>query len=101
MIRRPPRSPLFPYTTLFRSVCEGVPATASVPDAGPGATYAWEVALGINVTGANTRTVRWTPYSFNNNPAQLYCVVTDANGCSTQALKYVTVTPQPPAQLSI
>src|SRR5258708_14431997 len=23
MIRRPPRSTLFPYTTLFRSVCEG------------------------------------------------------------------------------
>src|SRR3712207_7660784 len=27
MIRRPPRSTLFPYTTLFRSIC-GVPATA-------------------------------------------------------------------------
>src|SRR5438876_3553681 len=25
MIRRPPRSTLFPYTTLFRSVDEGVP----------------------------------------------------------------------------
>src|SRR5258708_25138705 len=24
MIRRPPRSTLFPYTTLFRSVCPGV-----------------------------------------------------------------------------
>src|SRR5207249_11388651 len=24
MIRRPPRSTLFPYTTLFRSVCDGV-----------------------------------------------------------------------------
>src|SRR2546430_4766106 len=24
MIRRPPRSTLFPYTTLFRSVCESV-----------------------------------------------------------------------------
>src|SRR5689334_24299147 len=24
MIRRPPRSTLFPYTTLFRSLCEGV-----------------------------------------------------------------------------
>src|SRR2546426_3316032 len=24
MIRRPPRSTLFPYTTLFRSACEGV-----------------------------------------------------------------------------
>src|SRR2546428_3624275 len=26
MIRRPPRSPLFPYTTLFRSFKPGVPA---------------------------------------------------------------------------
>src|SRR5258705_2399749 len=25
MIRRPPRSTLFPYTTLFRSLCQGVP----------------------------------------------------------------------------
>src|SRR5258706_16213212 len=25
MIRRPPRSTLFPYTTLFRSACSGVP----------------------------------------------------------------------------
>src|SRR2546422_5506171 len=25
MIRRPPRSTLFPYTTLFRSVCGGAP----------------------------------------------------------------------------
>src|SRR3712207_8140597 len=25
MIRRPPRSPLFPYTTLFRSVLTGTP----------------------------------------------------------------------------
>src|SRR2546422_10708668 len=28
MIRRPPRSTLFPYTTLFRSVCGGVPHPA-------------------------------------------------------------------------
>src|SRR3712207_7083877 len=27
MIRRPPRSTLFPYTTLFRSLAEGVPGT--------------------------------------------------------------------------
>src|SRR2546422_2101596 len=36
MIRRPPRSPLFPYTTLFRSVVrragvEGVAAAATAP----------------------------------------------------------------------
>src|SRR5437016_7579604 len=31
MIRRPPRSTLFPYTTLFRSV---IPALEAVPEAG-------------------------------------------------------------------
>src|SRR5690242_21452972 len=33
MIRRPPRSTLFPYTTLFRSLCTGrLPATHCHPD---------------------------------------------------------------------
>src|SRR5258707_11342261 len=31
MIRRPPRSTLFPYTTLFRSVSESLPAPPSTP----------------------------------------------------------------------
>src|SRR2546422_7222940 len=30
MIRRPPRSTLFPYTTLFRSVCLGLPGALPV-----------------------------------------------------------------------
>src|SRR5260221_6425173 len=30
MIRRPPRSTLFPYTTLFRSVADGTPAAGIV-----------------------------------------------------------------------
>src|SRR2546422_7243034 len=35
MIRRPPRSTLFPYTTLFRSVCRSIsPSLANVPLAG-------------------------------------------------------------------
>src|SRR5256885_4469715 len=29
MIRRPPRSTLFPYTTLFRSICFSVPAESA------------------------------------------------------------------------
>src|SRR5258705_7782892 len=33
MIRRPPRSTLFPYTTLFRSVRPGVDADRAQPDA--------------------------------------------------------------------
>src|SRR5256886_12612097 len=31
MIRRPPRSPLFPYTTLFRSPPDAKPAAAPLP----------------------------------------------------------------------
>src|SRR5260370_15462374 len=38
MIRRPPRSTLFPYTTLFRSVCQHTNSkmmiTSSIADAG-------------------------------------------------------------------
>src|SRR2546429_6029465 len=36
MIRRPPRSTLFPYTTLFRSLCltqnDGIPKDGRAPD---------------------------------------------------------------------
>src|SRR2546422_7556020 len=35
MIRRPPRSTLFPYTTLFRSQSAGQHATAGHPGQGP------------------------------------------------------------------
>src|SRR3712207_6930653 len=31
MIRRPPRSTLFPYTTLFRSLADRIPDAAGVP----------------------------------------------------------------------
>src|SRR5690349_24384383 len=36
MIRRPPRSTLFPYTTLFRSIAHALDAGAGVDDRRPG-----------------------------------------------------------------
>src|SRR3712207_3547112 len=36
MIRRPPRSPLFPYTTLFRSSRENGRVLVEISDDGPG-----------------------------------------------------------------
>src|SRR5215475_14608292 len=40
MIRRPPRSPLFPYTTLFRSVCDSASAPiAKLPMANGTSAY--------------------------------------------------------------
>src|SRR2546430_10453707 len=35
MIRRPPRSTLFPYTTLFRSLANGKPQTSALPSTTP------------------------------------------------------------------
>src|SRR2546430_12388278 len=44
MIRRPPRSTLFPYTTLFRSPCAAAPRYPALgkmsPDAAPSASFA-------------------------------------------------------------
>src|SRR3712207_8032925 len=62
MIRRPPRSPLFPYTTLFRSgrpVAEEVePGLADGPDAGVGGELA---QAGDRVVVEARRRVRVVP----------------------------------------
>src|SRR2546428_6426427 len=59
MIRRPPRSTLFPYTTLFRSVTAGtIPVPASDTDCGLPAASSVMVtvavralaAVGVNIT---------------------------------------------------
>src|SRR2546423_2873065 len=53
MIRRPPRSTLFPYTTLFRSVCRAAPVAASQsrtvrsPDADATALPSGEKAMAL------------------------------------------------------
>src|SRR2546425_9366982 len=65
MIRRPPRSTLFPYTTLFRSVAlrerlAGPPARV-VLEAGTHAGWMSRelTALGHEVLVANSRKLRW------------------------------------------
>src|SRR5260221_2849116 len=47
MIRRPPRSTLFPYTTLFRSVIWSVASFAAAISSGIGGLFAARFLLGI------------------------------------------------------
>src|SRR3712207_8394729 len=55
MIRRPPRSTLFPYTTLFRSsVCDGA-ALAAANTTDEAALYASGVGTALPLTRASTR----------------------------------------------
>src|SRR5258708_26460385 len=56
MIRRPPRSTLFPYTTLFRSIRQRAAAWDELPDTGPHDyapldPHAPDVALHHSVSG--------------------------------------------------
>src|SRR2546426_2505707 len=45
MIRRPPRSTLFPYTTLFRSLLNGIDAARQIVEARPGIQIVMLTAL--------------------------------------------------------
>src|SRR5438477_4329580 len=64
MIRRPPRSTLFPYTTLFRSWVDPRSATRMIVGSDQGAV--------ITLDGGRT----WSSW-FNQPTAQFYHVVTD------------------------
>src|SRR5688572_31309689 len=64
MIRRPPRSTLFPYTTLFRSVVALAGQTAPAPSA---LTTAGQPAeLSIRAAGDNAVRVTLKPISFRS-----------------------------------
>src|SRR2546430_6856954 len=52
MIRRPPRSTLFPYTTLFRSLTVNFDATSSSAKDGPITSYTWDFGDGTTGSGA-------------------------------------------------
>src|SRR5258708_15092356 len=55
MIRRPPRSTLFPYTTLFRSDLEGAGGVVDIADDGEDAAVAGDAAAWFRVAGAGLR----------------------------------------------
>src|SRR2546427_1154714 len=54
MIRRPPRSTLFPYTTLFRSVAESVADCICATESALGVTTTW-LAGSLGAEGERTR----------------------------------------------
>src|SRR5260370_19223199 len=52
MIRRPPRSPLFPYTTLFRSLCGAPVVMNMLLNAGPGLKRSLDRRIEMMTAGA-------------------------------------------------
>ncbi|HEX7832024.1 MAG TPA: hypothetical protein VF787_20375, partial [Thermoanaerobaculia bacterium] len=82
-----------PDTTITTAdgYCAGSIYEASVPDAGAGATYDWDIANATIVSGEHARIVRFTAGSGAN--VGVFVEVTGPNGCSNQNLKTVPVTP--------
>src|SRR3989475_6344100 len=86
MIRRPPRSTLFPYTTLFRSIVQGA-----------GTTYAVSITPSGGFTAAVTFSVSGLPggatASFSPNPATASSTMTVGTGAATPPGSYaLTIT---------
>jgi hypothetical protein len=71
------------------SVCRNSTGNpASVPDAGPGATYVWTASNGTITSGAGTRTIT---FSAANKSVTLKVTVTNSSGCSVNGTKIVTI----------
>ena len=82
--------------TAPNSVCAGSEGhTASVPNAGQGATYAWTITNGTIASGQGTNSITWAAGS--NSPVTLSIQVTSGSGCPARASKQVTVNPAPSA----
>jgi peptidoglycan/xylan/chitin deacetylase (PgdA/CDA1 family) len=80
------------------SVCENSTAnTASVPDAGAGATYTWTIGNGTIDSGQGTRSIGWSASA--TSPVTLGVTVT-SGGCSSTGTRNVTVNPFPDATIT-
>lgn len=72
--------------------------TASVADAGAGASYSWTISNGVITGGANSRAITWN--AGNSSPVTLSVTVTSAQGCSCRDSINVNVTPIPIADFT-
>src|SRR5262249_21149471 len=61
---------------------------ASVPDAGPGATYSWTIGNGTILSGAGTSAIVFAASASGN--VTLNVTITDANGCSASNSLIIT-----------
>jgi gliding motility-associated-like protein len=72
-----------------RTICEGGSVTLSVPDAGPGVTYAWFPPTGLNTTRGRTVVASPTASTF------YILTTTTPNSCTGKDTVLVSVAPRP------
>jgi hypothetical protein len=72
--------------------CYGVPATASVPDGGPGVTYQWSMNSGQFLGSSTTPSITFIPQA---DTLALSVTATNAQGCSAGGTTYILVNRPP------
>jgi hypothetical protein len=72
--------------------CYGVPATASVPDGGPGVTYQWSLNSGQFLGSSTTLGITFIPQA---DTLALSVTATNAQGCSAGGTAYILVNRAP------
>ena len=72
--------------------CYGVPATASIPDGGPGVTYQWSMSSGQFLGSSTSPSINFIPQS---DTLALSVTATNAQGCSAGGTAYILVNRPP------
>ncbi len=80
------------------SACSGATGlTASVPDAGSGATYSWSITNGTITSGASTRTIT---FSAGASGTVQPSVTVSVGGCPASSSKSISIAARPTAAVS-
>ncbi|MDJ0835951.1 MAG: hypothetical protein QNK37_05495 [Acidobacteriota bacterium] len=77
-------------------VCAGAGYSAAVPNAGPGADYAWSIQNGVITAGADKPTVAFEPDG--NGPVTLNVTVSVVGGCIDRGSRVFDLVGAAPAQ---
>jgi hypothetical protein len=73
--------------------------TASVQNAGTGATYSWSISNGTITGGQGTSSITYTAGTDTNNPVQVCVTVTSAAGCQSTCCASVKLSAPPTTTL--
>src|SRR5436309_6006972 len=90
MLRRPPRSTLFPYTTLFRSL--GTPFPAEGRSGRPPATRRAAVGTAAGTAGPDRKSTRLNSKSRENLVCRLLLEKKNNNDYNESLVKFKTLT---------
>src|SRR2546426_12503511 len=86
MIRRPPRSTLFPYTTLFRSLFDGTNPATAPPDGGAECTVKGAATFYVTVTAHSSGPAGFVRATFADNDFVQYPIAANGSFSFSQSI---------------